>query len=73
MTERPIQVNMTMEAPEWAWIGGFPEDMPFTDSADVPEGAECVQDWVADAVSGKECAIFQKDDQTYKVELESNT
>lgn len=64
-----FKVKVTMEAPDWALDGGFPEDLPFTDAHEVPEDAACVADYVPDAESGEVCAIYVSGGRNYKVKI----
>lgn len=64
-----LRATITIEAPEWALKGGFPEDMAETQVTDLPEGATIVEPYVVDSSNDMECAIYEKDGQTYKVDI----
>ena len=61
--------TVTIEAPDWAFDGGFPEDMTSTNRDVLPDTAACVEPYVVDSVTGKECQIFQLGKSFFKVEI----
>jgi len=52
--ERVTKINMTLEAPEWALEGGFPEDLVTVMFETLGAGSIKVADWIypADTLDG---------------------
>ena len=64
------KVNITIEAPDWCFEAGFPEDMSYTEPEELPDGAETIEDFVVDAYTGKICEIKHFEGLFFKVELD---